>query len=418
MDWGKSSGVPTNLELRDILCALEWIKANIESFGGNPNSVTIYGESIGGRRVSELVHCKSAAGLFHAAIAVSPSGPEMCNLSEAHLAHRRQLVLKYLQMKEDDIDKAKLAAIPRQKLLNAQVAAKGGFSPLPHTKLFGASEQDIKDFGCGAQVPRTHLEWGRAALGFLNWRMTDGLRTGFFDASVLDGELMSTCVGEGYTADVPYFLVFNKDEYSVLSIFPGLRPSSIKTREHAAELLMNLLPVRGQMKEAVLLEIASNYFDEYAKHLPGSSIGEVFRNIVQDTWQYHSVVTLAKNHALAHPQKTYIGNLVYDFGGECPHGADISTVFGKMPGIPIHKKGKDFEGITSTMQSVWGAFARTGNPSVDAVPFAPFDPSEAKMTLLDSLKTSDGCKIVSTFTERDRLYEEMLEALRKAESSS
>eukprot|EP00931_Biecheleriopsis_adriatica_P084327 TRINITY_DN58106_c0_g1_i1.p1 TRINITY_DN58106_c0_g1~~TRINITY_DN58106_c0_g1_i1.p1 ORF type:complete len:274 (+),score=34.71 TRINITY_DN58106_c0_g1_i1:54-824(+) len=77
MDWGRSSGVPTNIELRDMICALQWIQAHIKSFGGDPGRVTICGESVGGRRVVELVHCKAAAGLFHAAAASSISGPEM-----------------------------------------------------------------------------------------------------------------------------------------------------------------------------------------------------------------------------------------------------------------------------------------------------------------------------------------------------
>lgn len=422
MDWGKQSGVPTNLELQDILCALKWIQSNIESFGGDPGCVTIYGESVGGRRVAELVHCKAASGLFHRAISVSPSAPEICNLSEAHRKHRRRLVLNYLKMKEEDINKAKLASIPRQKLINAQTAAKGGFAPLPRTKLAGASEQDKKDFGAGAQVPSTSQEWARASLGFLNWRMTEGLRTGFFDASVLDGELMSTPVGEGYAADVPLLLVFNKDEYSAPKMFPGLRPKDIKTPEQAAEVISCLLPIRGESKETSLQEIALNYFNEYAKLFPTCSTGEVAVHVLQDTWQYHSVIALAKNHAAAHQGgKTFIGHFVYDCGGgQCPHGADVSFCYGKMPNMPIHGKGKDFDGMTTIMQSVWGAFARDGNPALPMtqIPFEAFRPEDPKMTLLDSGKTGGGCRISATFVERDPIYQRMVEALRKAETQT
>ena len=74
MDWGSGSDVPTNLELRDMICGLQWIRDNIAAFGGDAGNVTIVGESIGARRVCELVWCPAAKGLFHRAIASSPSG--------------------------------------------------------------------------------------------------------------------------------------------------------------------------------------------------------------------------------------------------------------------------------------------------------------------------------------------------------
>ena len=74
MDWGSRSDVPTNLELRDMICGLQWIRDNIAAFGGDPENVSIVGESIGARRVCELVWCPAAQGLFHRAIASSPSG--------------------------------------------------------------------------------------------------------------------------------------------------------------------------------------------------------------------------------------------------------------------------------------------------------------------------------------------------------
>ena len=97
MDWGADSDVPTNLELRDIVCGLRWIRDHITAFGGDPSRVTVFGESIGGRRVCELVWCPAAKGLFHRAIASSPSGVEACNLNDAHRELRRRLVNTYLQ---------------------------------------------------------------------------------------------------------------------------------------------------------------------------------------------------------------------------------------------------------------------------------------------------------------------------------
>ena len=53
---------------------LEWTKSNIESFGGDPDNVTIFGESAGGRCVEALLCSPNAEGLFHKAMCQSGIG--------------------------------------------------------------------------------------------------------------------------------------------------------------------------------------------------------------------------------------------------------------------------------------------------------------------------------------------------------
>ena len=62
-----------NLGILDQIAALQWIRNNIESFGGNPNNVTIFGQSAGGCSVVALMASTSAANLFSRAWAMSPS---------------------------------------------------------------------------------------------------------------------------------------------------------------------------------------------------------------------------------------------------------------------------------------------------------------------------------------------------------
>ena len=52
----------------DIVAALEWVRDNIDRFGGDPNLVTIFGQSGGGRKVATLMAMPTAKGLFHRAI--------------------------------------------------------------------------------------------------------------------------------------------------------------------------------------------------------------------------------------------------------------------------------------------------------------------------------------------------------------
>ena len=61
----------SNFGTLDIIEALKWVKSNIKLFGGDPNNVTIFGESAGGHNVLSLLVSKEAKGLFHAAISQS-----------------------------------------------------------------------------------------------------------------------------------------------------------------------------------------------------------------------------------------------------------------------------------------------------------------------------------------------------------
>lgn len=65
-----SSGNAGNL---DLVASLEWIKNNIAQFGGDPNNVTIIGQSGGGAKVTTLMNMTAAKGLFHKAVALSGS---------------------------------------------------------------------------------------------------------------------------------------------------------------------------------------------------------------------------------------------------------------------------------------------------------------------------------------------------------
>ena len=68
-----ADGVSGNYGLLDQIAALEWVRDNIAVFGGDPDNVTIFGESAGGEAVLNLMTAPRARGLFHRAIAQSPS---------------------------------------------------------------------------------------------------------------------------------------------------------------------------------------------------------------------------------------------------------------------------------------------------------------------------------------------------------
>jgi para-nitrobenzyl esterase len=68
---GEKYAASGNVGMLDIVAALEWIRDNISNFGGDPNNVTIMGQSGGGAKVCTLTAMPSAKGLFHKAVLLS-----------------------------------------------------------------------------------------------------------------------------------------------------------------------------------------------------------------------------------------------------------------------------------------------------------------------------------------------------------
>ncbi len=66
--YGKEYENSANAGLLDLVEALKWVRDNIASFGGDPNNVTIFGQSGGGDKVATLLQCPPADGLFHRAV--------------------------------------------------------------------------------------------------------------------------------------------------------------------------------------------------------------------------------------------------------------------------------------------------------------------------------------------------------------
>ncbi len=65
---GDAYAASGNYGILDQIAALEWVRANIEAFGGDPDRITIFGESAGARSVGLLLSLPQAEGLFHQAI--------------------------------------------------------------------------------------------------------------------------------------------------------------------------------------------------------------------------------------------------------------------------------------------------------------------------------------------------------------
>lgn len=104
-----------NLGQQDLVKSLEWINKNIERFGGDPDCVTIAGQSGGGGKVSTVMMMPSAKGLFHRAIVQSGSYVRYQTNEDSKLY--ANALLNELGIKADD--KAALDAVPYDELVEA-----------------------------------------------------------------------------------------------------------------------------------------------------------------------------------------------------------------------------------------------------------------------------------------------------------
>ncbi|MFQ6395341.1 carboxylesterase/lipase family protein [Nocardia sp. KC 131] len=77
------ANAPLNRGLHDQLFALRWVQENIESFGGDPDNVTLFGESAGGMSVATLLASSRSRGLFHRAIMQSGNGTAVAAVEDA-----------------------------------------------------------------------------------------------------------------------------------------------------------------------------------------------------------------------------------------------------------------------------------------------------------------------------------------------
>lgn len=107
-------GVPTNLGLRDMIAALQWVQKEIAAFGGDPANVTIFGESAGAMAIANLVVSPLATGLFRRAIIQSGHGAMTRDIPVA-----RRLVDKLARLLSIPATREGFASVPTETMLDA-----------------------------------------------------------------------------------------------------------------------------------------------------------------------------------------------------------------------------------------------------------------------------------------------------------
>ncbi|PWU04129.1 MAG: carboxylesterase/lipase family protein [Terriglobia bacterium] len=116
---GEKFAHAANAGMLDIVAALEWVRDNIASFGGDPKNVTIFGQSGGAGKVSTLLAMPAAKGLFHRAIV--QSGANLRGVARADATKSAETLMAKLGVKTPD----ELQKVPMEQLVQATLGTPG-----------------------------------------------------------------------------------------------------------------------------------------------------------------------------------------------------------------------------------------------------------------------------------------------------
>jgi len=305
-----------NEGLLDQIAALEWVRDHIAAFGGNPENITIFGESAGGMSVGALLAMPRAKGLFHKAIPQSGAAHTSKPLNRATLAAEHFLNL--LGVKPGDAES--LRKIPHEKLLKVsdELVAKAQTSI---RELGGMPFQPVVD---GTELPMTPIE---------------ALKSG---------------TGSG----IPVLVGTTLEEWK---LFGALDPNVMKTDEEKLTKRINRL-----IPDADPEAMVSVYRGARADRGEDTSPAEIFMAIQTDRIFRIPAIRLAEtlnesggrafNYLFTWKSPFFKGRL-----GSC-HALELGFLFGTFE-AKFSGSGEKAERLARDIQDAWIAFAHQGDPS-------------------------------------------------------
>ncbi|MDH5674879.1 MAG: carboxylesterase/lipase family protein [Myxococcales bacterium] len=335
---GDAWGATANAGQLDQIAALEWVRDNIARFGGDPENVTIFGESAGSFAVTTLLAMPGAQRLFHKAIGQSGASFELRKASE-----RASSVARLMdKLGIADGDSQKLQDVPADVLLANQLAGS-----------------------------------------------RDGLAAFF---PVVDGKTVpqdpQLAIARGEVAQVPLVLGTNRDE---MNLFMA---AMLKELDKPMEPQQVAAAVGSRMSEQArgrLLQVLEIYrASRQALSLPAQNRALMIALTGDVTFRIPA--TRYADAFAAHQPATYM----YLFQQESPamrgalrscHAMEIPFVFGTID-APMQDRfagaGPEVERLSQTMMDAWIAFARSGNPSTPQLGWEAYDSGQRATMIFDA----------------------------------
>jgi len=327
-----------NVGMMDIVAALQWVKQNIAAFGGDPDNVTIFGQSGGGGKVSTLMATPSAKGLFQKAIV--ESGSYVFNFPEP------------------DVTKRVTAAILNE--LGLQPSQIDSLQTIPYDQLNAASKKALRKVGDELKAE------GKPVGGFgLSWGpVHDGI---FLPYQISDPAAMEL------SKNVPLIVGTTKNE------FAAFRPAQ-------KDLTMDQLKVNLQKQYG---DHADTYMQAVKKAYPDITQPANYTDI--DVMFRPGAIKQADQKATTGTAPVYM----YLFTWQSPvndgmykamHCMEIPFVFNNINRCEeMTGGGKDAYALADKMSSAWVNFAKTGKPNAKGLPeWTAYTPQNGATMIFDN----------------------------------
>lgn len=319
----------------DLVLALEWVRDNIASFGGDPDNVTLMGESGGGAKINLLMTMPSARGLFKKAIVESGS-LATGHLTPAKAGEVTARVLENLGLSKDNWKE--ILTLPAQALLDA------------------ASKE--RDFGALTPV---------ADGKYIPFQTGSGFEYGIPD----------------YSYDVPVMVGAGEDELGLFA-----QPDPSLTWENLPDILTRD-GIHGPDSSAELTR------DDAAALVDLFRSVNVKNDDVRHTWI--KMVSMISNisragfyQALERVSSDRFTAPVYHYinAYDSAHPMDLTNACSwHTSDLPLQmrivQRPQDEE-ISTVMSAAWASFMRNGSPSTDALPWKPFTPADRNVMIFDN----------------------------------
>ena len=318
--FGEDFAASGNVGNLDLVRSLEWVRDNIAGFGGDPDNVTIMGESGGGSKVSHLMAMPAADGLFDKA--VIQSGPGVFSGKPAEAADYAGKILEAAGVETLD----DLRTIRSDQIVEAVRKATPADSAMGRGPQFGP----IAD---GTIIPRDP----------------------FLPAAPEQAR------------DIPVLIGYNKDE---MTLFLAAQPWFGRLTEGTLDAMTGAM---GEQAVAAVAAYRKRYPDYSPTHLAAIAMGTRF---VRGTY------LLADQQAKTASAPVYGYRLTWEtpIGGgmlRTPHTLDIPLMFDNAKeSAALVGTGEDAQTMADMMSDAWIAFAKTGTPSSALLPeWKPYTPS-------------------------------------------
>ncbi|MFG2123760.1 carboxylesterase/lipase family protein [Streptomyces sp. NPDC048710] len=330
-------GAPANRGLLDQVAALEWVRDNIGAFGGDPDQVTVFGQSAGAGSVAALLAMPRAAGLFRRAIAQSMPGTFFSAALAADIA----------------------AACAAELGLRPTVADLTTVAP---DRLPAAGDAIMAK--CASFAER----WGPVAHRSIPF------------SPVVDGDVLPVtpwqALADGAGRDIDLLVGHTRDEQRLLTALDGMLGQVTEERAETA------LEVFAPGPDG-----ARRYRDGF----PGAGPDELYE-LVNSDWLFRMPSLHLATAQITGGGRAHLYELAWSAPGmggvlgAC-HGLDVPLVFGNLgSGQPAALIGEDpspaAEELSARMRTAWTAFAAQGDPG-----WAPYDVEQRLTQLFDTRPT-------------------------------